>query len=232
MERLTGATELDPDTEGARMQNVSADYWRRSTNTYLGSSTYYDHKGQKLEQLLASLDPIDSAVDLGCGDGRYTLQIAGHAKQVEGRDISQALIAAANERARHAGVTNTRFVVAEGADELPAGNFGLVAALGVTSCIVDDAAFRRFLDGMAAACRVGGHLVLVDSLSRQGDALNRFASGYVARYRPVDVYRSAVQTAGFELREEHDLGTPATNPLVRLLPIRRRTNRLFHFARI
>ena len=87
--------------------------------------------------------------------------------------------------------------VATAHDSLPQAGFGLVTALGVTSCIVDDQRFSNFLGAVSVACRPGGSLVLVDSLSRGPDALTQFRSGYVARYRAVDNYRTAVRAAGF-----------------------------------
>ena len=55
MERLTGAAELDPATDGEQMQDASRDYWRTSTDTYLGSGDYYDRKARILDDLLATL---------------------------------------------------------------------------------------------------------------------------------------------------------------------------------
>ncbi len=53
-------------------------------------------------------------LDLGCGDGRLALGVAGYAKSVVGLDPDQELIADATERAREAGLRNTRFVVGAG----------------------------------------------------------------------------------------------------------------------
>ena len=57
-------------------------------------------------------------LDLGCGDGRLALGVAGYAKRVVGVDPDQELIAIATERARDAGLRNVRFVAGAG-QELP-----------------------------------------------------------------------------------------------------------------
>ena len=57
-------------------------------------------------------------LDLGCGDGRLALGVAPYAASVVGVDPDQDLIVDATERARAAGLRNTRFVVAAG-QELP-----------------------------------------------------------------------------------------------------------------
>jgi ubiquinone/menaquinone biosynthesis C-methylase UbiE len=50
-------------------------------------------------------------LDLGCGDGRFALGVARHAKQVMGIDPDPDLIRTAARRARRAGLRNVRFAV-------------------------------------------------------------------------------------------------------------------------
>ena len=57
-------------------------------------------------------------LDLGCGDGRLALGVARYAGSVVGIDPDRELIASATERARVAGLRNTRFLVGAG-QELP-----------------------------------------------------------------------------------------------------------------
>lgn len=225
VDRVTGAEQLEP-SRGAEMRATSEDYWRASTDTYLGSSVYYDRRAAVLEDVLTRI-PTGPAVDVGCGDGRFTRQIATHFTPTVGLDIGPALISAARAAAVHERSSAT-FQVATVDDPLP-GDQALVAALGVTSCIVDDEGFHGFLAACAGACRPGGSLVLVDSLSRSEDALTRFRSGYVARYRDVPSYSAAVEATGFTLVEEHDLGKPAEGIMAKVPG--RRMNRLYWFRR-
>jgi ubiquinone/menaquinone biosynthesis C-methylase UbiE len=50
-------------------------------------------------------------LDLGCGDGRLAIGVAGLAKSVVGVDPDAELIRDATRRARDAGLRNTRFAV-------------------------------------------------------------------------------------------------------------------------
>jgi SAM-dependent methyltransferase len=211
-------------TDEAQARKASEDYWRVATHSYLGSSTYYDRRAAALEGVFSRVSDLGPVVDIGCGDGRFTRQAAEHFSDVTGRDISPALIEAARTHD-----SSVRFEVATTLDPLPTA-LGLVMALGMTSCLVDDTGFHQFLSDVASALQPGGSLVLVDSLSRGEDALTKFASGYVARYRDRSSYIAAIESVGLELVEEHDLGKPSRNRLMAVVP-GRRMNRLYWFRR-
>jgi 2-polyprenyl-6-hydroxyphenyl methylase / 3-demethylubiquinone-9 3-methyltransferase len=55
-------------------------------------------------------------LDLGCGDGRFALGVAGFASGVDGLDPDADAIAAAKKMARESGVRNVRFAVGAGQD--------------------------------------------------------------------------------------------------------------------
>ena len=57
-------------------------------------------------------------LDLGCGDGRFALGVAGLASSVEGLDPDEEAIAAAKKTVRRSGVKNVRFAVGA-AQQLP-----------------------------------------------------------------------------------------------------------------
>ncbi|HYU96572.1 MAG TPA: class I SAM-dependent methyltransferase [Sphingomicrobium sp.] len=56
-----------------------------------------------------AIAPGTQVLDLGCGDGTTALPIARRGADVLGVDIAANLVAAGNERARAAGLTNLRF---------------------------------------------------------------------------------------------------------------------------
>lgn len=63
-------------------------------------------------------------LDLGCGDGRLALGAAPLAMDVVGLDPDKALIESATQRARDAGLRNTRFQVGAGQSlPFPDGSF-------------------------------------------------------------------------------------------------------------
>jgi SAM-dependent methyltransferase len=94
----------------------------------------------------------ERVVDLGCGPGTTTVELARRVApygQVLGVDISPAMVAAANRRARAAGATNVRLIVADAQTEEIGSDF--------------DAAYSRFgvmffTDPLAAFANIGRSL--------------------------------------------------------------------------
>src|SRR4029077_1569995 len=105
---------------------------------------YYDRQEQALRGVLQRIGRVKTALDCGCGDGRYTCIIKDHADHVKGTDIAPALLErarqAAASRADSAGFTFTD----ESIETMPTGEaYDLVACMGVTSTLIEDAAFLR-----------------------------------------------------------------------------------------
>jgi SAM-dependent methyltransferase len=66
----------------------------------------------------AAFQPGETVIDIGCGGGATSLAIArivGPAGSVTGLDISSALVDAATDRARKAGLANARFILGDAA---------------------------------------------------------------------------------------------------------------------
>lgn len=186
----------------ASLQNDSETYWKNSTNTYLAPSDYYEAKEAILQQFLLRLPPIEKAIDIGCGDGKFTFQLAKFAKEILAYDISSALIDKAREAASTCGATNVTFSVQELEAIAPFAKYDLVACMGVTSCIIDDIKFVFFLDKLRSLCRQGAYLLLIDTLSTANEQNAKDQNGYVAKYRVIDDYRRLFERRGFALREE------------------------------
>lgn len=183
-------------------QAVSESYWTKSTNTYLAPPEYYTTKATILQDVLQRMPAFEDAIDIGCGDGKFTLQIAAHAKQVLAFDISKSLIEKATETAASQGVTNVTFTAQEIDDISPLNKFDLVSCMGVTSCIIDDFKLLYFLDRLSALAKPGAHVFLIDTLSTAGEQMAADDRGYIAKYRPIDDYRLLLSRAGFALQEE------------------------------
>lgn len=64
---------------------------------------------RKLDVIRAGLRPGARVLDVGCGTGMFTLELAPHVAQVDGVDVSPAMVALATQRAAAAGVANVRF---------------------------------------------------------------------------------------------------------------------------
>jgi len=184
------------------LQETSESYWEKSINTYLAPPDYYDCKEAILRDVLAKLPTLGKAVDLGCGDGRFTFLLAEYARSVSAYDISPSLVQAASEKAALEHVENVSFQVSELDAVLPFEKYDLVALMGVTSCIINDLKFLRTLDQLAQLCRHGGFLIMIDTLSVGSQQTAADDTGYVAKYRSVDVYKQLVKARGFDLAEE------------------------------
>jgi SAM-dependent methyltransferase len=120
-------------------------------------------QGRGLEQIAAMFDleesgrqpPYGSALDLGCGTGRFSIDLARRGWQVTGVDVVPKAVSIARERAREAGV-EARFVEADVAN-LAAVNLGsdfqLVLDFGTVHGLRDEqrAAVGRGVNEVAAA---------------------------------------------------------------------------------
>ena len=114
--------------------------------------------------LLEYLQPGLSVLDVGCGPGSITLDLAdlvGERGRVTGIDFGQEAVAAARRAARERGDDRTAFIVTElfGADLEP-GSFDVVHAHQVLQHLTDPvAALRR----MGELCRPGGIIAVRDA---------------------------------------------------------------------
>lgn len=206
-----------------KLQEKSEKYWETSQNTYLAPPDYYDRKETILRDVLEKLPRIEKAIDLGCGDGRFTFVLAEHAASVSAYDISASLVQAASHRAILEQVGNVSFYVSELDEVLPFEKYPLVALMGVTSCIIDDLKFLRTLDRLPHLCGAGGFLITIDTLSTGSEQAAADDTGYVAKYRSVDAYRKFFQDRGFDLAEEIEIKRDTDQSLV---------NSMFLFRRV
>jgi SAM-dependent methyltransferase len=88
---------------------------------------------QSGEELVASLGitPGTTILDVGCGDGTTALPAAKRGAIVLGVDIASNLVAAGNDRAQAAGLTNLRFEEGDASNlaSIPASGFDLVLSI-------------------------------------------------------------------------------------------------------
>jgi ubiquinone biosynthesis O-methyltransferase len=139
------------------MAGIDPNVYARWRGTQLGAVT------ERLEQAvvfdLAGPLAGKRVLDVGCGDGAYSIEAAKRGAVVTGIDTSVEMLAAARRRAEEAGV---RIAFVEGdARKVPFadGSFDIVLAVTVL-CFVRDAdlAVRE----MTRVLVPGGHLVLAD----------------------------------------------------------------------
>lgn len=113
--------------------------------------------------LLPHLRPDMAVLDVGCGPGTITLDLAGHVPEgrVVGIDVGEdALVVARGEAARR-GDTRTQFLLADIIGlPFPDGEFDVVHAHQVLQHVADPVAALR---GMARVCRTEGWIACRDA---------------------------------------------------------------------
>ena len=201
-------------------QTDSEAYWKKSSDSYLAPSEYYQRKDLILSELLAKRSSYGSIIDVGCGDGRYTFLLAEHASNVTGYDISTPLIEQAKKTAEKNNAANVSFEVQEIEAVAPLEKFDLVSCLGVTSCIISETKFLAFIVRLKELSKKGGYLLLIDTLSTVQTQRASDGSGYLAKYRSIDDYRQLFSRRGFILRDEI---------LIKEIPERQLVNKCFLF---
>ena len=150
-----------------------ADDWRWDETLYRGSAAYYGAGRLPYPPQVASafaetfgLDGTQRLLDVGCGPGSLTLQLAPHVALAIGVDADRDMIAAAKTAAERGGTTNVEWRCMR-AEELP-------ADLGRFALVTFAQSFHWFEQGkVAAALRAmlepGGACVHVHATTHRGD---------------------------------------------------------------
>lgn len=199
---------------GPILHERARSYWQVCTNSRLAAADFYQRQATALRDLLSSIPPAQSALDLGCGDGYFTLILAERFAAVRGVDLSQTLIDQARALAAQAGAASggpaVTFDVGD-VETVEASPVDLLGCMGVLSGIIDPGAFEQMLDRFARLTRPGGHLLTKDTLGYVEDITN-ITDAYCALYRARMRYLDAITARGFVLQQEvilHD-GAPTT----------------------
>ena len=89
------------DEHEARFDEVAAEYDELTRPVYRDC----------VDRVIAGVDPrpADVVLDIGAGTGVISLALADRADRVVGRDISEAMLAQARQKAAQAGITNVEF---------------------------------------------------------------------------------------------------------------------------
>ncbi len=80
---------------------------------FANCAAHADEKSLAIFQELGTLRSTDHVLDSGCGPGIVSCYLARHVAHVTGIDLTEAMIAAANGRARHEGITNVSFLTGD-----------------------------------------------------------------------------------------------------------------------
>ena len=131
--------------------------------------------------LLEGVEAGERVLDVGCGEGRFTAELAGAGARVIGIEVAEEPLRRA--RARHPEL-DLRLVDSAGAWELADASFDVVWAGEVIEHVADTAAW---LSELRRVLRSGGSLLLStpahEPLALMGLALSR--SAFAARFDPL-----------------------------------------------
>lgn len=189
------------DFPASKPHDEAYQYWLKATSTYLAPEAYYQAQETKLREILSRHANGLYAVDIGCGNGRFTEIIGEHFDFTEATDPNPQLINEAREHASELGLGNIAYSVErlEHAESLSTYDF--VSCMGVTSGLVDDEVFIKSIWKLKAAMRSGAKLLMKDSLSLSTGELIDW-NGYTAVYRNVSSYLQVFEAAGLTLVED------------------------------
>ena len=175
----------------------------------------------EVEEFAAELDDPETALDLGCGNGRHAELLAERADRVIGADVSRGLLETARERAVDRGF-DVDLVQADAAG-LPFGDATVDAAVYVATLhhLPTRAARVGSLDELARVLAPGGRALVSawstahDRFDRQegetgfdtavdwtlpgGETVERFYHIYAPAEFEADVAESALEPVEFEL---------------------------------
>lgn len=120
---------------------------------------YYRHEVHG-RALLAACEPLQArrVLDLGCGQGYFTRELARRGAEVSGIDVADGLLelAKARESREPLGIDYRRLSASTVADHWPAGTFDLVAACMALQDVADVGGALR---GVYTVLRPGGRMV-------------------------------------------------------------------------
>ena len=130
----------------------------------------WPHPGEVLAKL--GIQPGTDAVDLCCGDGLFTVPLAGMTRRVVAIDLDPEMLELARARAAAAGVKNCGFIAGDAYDlaRLVPAPVDLVLIANTFHGVPDQA---RLVHAVVAVLRPGGRFVVVNWHRRPSEAPDR-----------------------------------------------------------
>jgi 2-polyprenyl-3-methyl-5-hydroxy-6-metoxy-1,4-benzoquinol methylase len=107
----------------------------------------------------AGLSHFDHAVEVGCGEGFFTVQLAPRCENLDALDYSAVALESARAKTSH---RNVRFVKWDMRKEQLAGNYDLVVSMGVLTSLYRPADVKRVAEKLIDAMTADGHLLFSD----------------------------------------------------------------------
>ena len=138
----------------------------------MNSSAFWDKRAKQYDDAIGKHDPpfdktiartsallssSDAVIDLGCGSGEFSVELAPCVRKIHGIDTSEGMIKLAREKARNRNVDNATFEQCDLPDcGLQAGSFSSAIAFSIFHLVDDPAAT---LASLRALLESGGLLI-------------------------------------------------------------------------
>lgn len=185
-------------------------YWIKNTDSFIAPDTSLQDLEIKLKDILNRYATGRLAADIGCGSGQLTRVLSQKFEYVEGVDSNEALINEAREYSLQKGIKNICYSVErlEHAESLSTYDF--VSCMDLTSDLIDDELFIKFIWKLKAAMRPGAKLLMKDYLHLTSQEFVEWSDNK-AVYRNLRAYLDAFETIGLSLIEEVDIAHDTVN---------------------
>jgi 2-polyprenyl-3-methyl-5-hydroxy-6-metoxy-1,4-benzoquinol methylase len=123
------------------------------------SSSYQQWKYEQELQLLPPI-PISQALELGCAEGIFTVQLAAHVEQLVAADISRIALMRAKQRCVLHQCENVQLLQVDLIqDELPSERFDLIVCSEVLYYVGNQTALREISEKLERALKLNGYLL-------------------------------------------------------------------------
>ncbi len=194
-------------------ETLRLSYWEERARRYAGEGTglravcsygmplFYNHGIHWCQRLALrpwlGVEPGTRVLDVGCGVGRWSLELAARGARVVGIDLSPTMVRVASERAEREGRgTTCEFRQGDVTRLEVDGPFDLILAVTVLQHLRDDLELDRAFTRLSSLLGPRGRLVLLEAAPRLSG--ERTEHGHL-RIRDEAAYRSAAESVGLRL---------------------------------
>ena len=180
------------------MRAKSSDWYKKNWGLEIKDMSWVENTVSEVGRIIAlcGLTGGERILDLACGYGRHSLELARRGFRVTGVDITPVYIEDARKNAAETGLGNAEFILSDIRDVCFENEFDVVLNLadGAIGYLENDAENLRIFDVISRALRKNGHHIC--------DIVN---GGYAAAHFPVklwDAGEKAVSLSEFDFDPE------------------------------
>ena len=172
-------------------------YWEQCNCTYRAGSDVYEKQSMVIDALKQIFNKNQKVLDVGCGDGRFTFQLAHSCGAVDAFDLSPELIKAAQLCAKKNNINNTNFFVNDLENMKIDQFYDIIACMGVLVTVTDDALVESTINKFIKMTNNNAFLLVKESVMEYGQRTQVEAKdGYIATYRNDDIYQGYYKNNG------------------------------------